>query len=104
VAITARAEPEGGVRLRVENTGRLGTRAETGVGLANARERLRLLFGADATLTVEETGDGTVAACVRIPAPVATRLDRRAAASDEPPEAAARADDAAVRAGVGAER
>ncbi|WP_457654379.1 sensor histidine kinase [Rhodocaloribacter sp.] len=55
------------LRLRVENTGTLGAEAKPdAVGIRNARERLRLLFGAGAALTL--TGaDGKVVAEVVIP-------------------------------------
>jgi LytS/YehU family sensor histidine kinase len=55
------------LRLRVENTGTLGAEASPdAVGMRNARERLRLLFGAGTALTL--TGaDGKVVAEVVIP-------------------------------------
>jgi two-component system LytT family sensor kinase len=54
--------------LRVENTGSLATpdSGSTGVGLKNARDRLRLLYGDRATLTLEN-GANRVIAAVRIP-------------------------------------
>jgi len=66
VAVSARREG-GQVRLRVTNPGRLGARGGTRIGLANARERLRLLYGERASLTLEEAG-GRVAAEVVYPA------------------------------------
>jgi LytS/YehU family sensor histidine kinase len=54
--------------LRVENTGVLAevTQKTTRVGLKNARERLRLLYGDRASLSLTN-GDGRVAATVLIP-------------------------------------
>ena len=56
------------LELRVENSGRLGPHSGNGtrIGLANARERLRLLYGAGASLDLEDFG-GRVVATVRIP-------------------------------------
>ena len=60
---------KGGLVLKVENTGSI-TPEETGnstkVGLKNARERLRLLYGDRASLSLTN-GDGRVAATVSIP-------------------------------------
>jgi LytS/YehU family sensor histidine kinase len=54
------------LRLRVTNPGTL--EAETGgVGLTNARERLQLLFGDEASLTVENAGPDTVVATAVLP-------------------------------------
>jgi hypothetical protein len=59
--------------LRVENTGTL-TEAKPGqttqVGLKNARERLRLLYGDRASLSLVNGDGGRVAATVLIPRPV----------------------------------
>jgi LytS/YehU family sensor histidine kinase len=55
------------LRLRVVNPGRLETEEE-GVGLRNARERLRLLFGDEAALTLEQADEGTVVATATLPA------------------------------------
>ena len=66
VTITARREGDR-VRLRVTNPGRMGTRGDTRIGLANARERLRLIYGDRAALTLAE-GDGHVVAEVTLPA------------------------------------
>lgn len=58
------------LELRVVNSGRLHTDgSSTGVGLQNAAERLRLLFGGAATLHLDSTDDDTVTARVRIPLP-----------------------------------
>lgn len=53
----------------VENTGKLiaSPRESTRVGLANLRERLRVLYGSAATLEVVATEANTVRATVRIP-------------------------------------
>lgn len=70
IAIRA-AVKEGHLELEVENTGRLEIRErpdEVPVGLANARERLRLLYGGEAALRLEEVaGRGRVRATVLIP-------------------------------------
>jgi hypothetical protein len=48
------------LELLVTNTGRLRPRSgDTGQGLRNARERLRLLFGDSASLTLDEIGETT---------------------------------------------
>lgn len=73
--VTIRSRLEGDeLRLTVTNPGRLShaattpaRRASTGVGLRNADARLRLLFGDDATLSLRQTGEDTVAAEVRLP-------------------------------------
>ncbi len=57
----------GAVRLVVTNPGRLGGRGGTRIGLANAAERLRLLYGGRASLTLAEEAEG-VRAEVRLPA------------------------------------
>lgn len=55
--------------LEVENTGRLKPVSPNGThtGLANARERMRLLCGENASLVLCETGSGVVAARAVIP-------------------------------------
>jgi LytS/YehU family sensor histidine kinase len=66
--VTARLGGDG-LRLNVVNTGRLGTAVTgTGVGLRNARERLGLLYGDAAALTVADTPGGTVTATLTIDA------------------------------------
>jgi len=55
------------LRLRVTNPGTLETE-EGGVGLKNARERLQLLFGDEASLTVENATADTVVATAVLPA------------------------------------
>lgn len=65
--ITVRAEVvDGALHICVTNPGTLETE-EGGTGLANARERLRLLFGKEASLTVENTDDETVSATAVLP-------------------------------------
>jgi len=55
--------------LAVENTGSLQTkRSGTRIGLENARQRLRLLFGESATLELREAGDAVIAT-VAVPQP-----------------------------------
>ncbi|WP_103019660.1 sensor histidine kinase [Salinibacter altiplanensis] len=65
--ITVRAEVvDEALRICVTNPGTLDTE-EGGTGLDNARERLELLFGAEASLTVENTGAETVSATAMLP-------------------------------------
>jgi signal transduction histidine kinase len=86
VAVTVTARADGGACLRVTNPGRLTrtTRAR-GVGLVNTRERLRLLYGDAARLTLREDPPGTVVAEVTLPpAPKPLPGDARPRA-DAPP-------------------
>ncbi|MEL6616356.1 MAG: histidine kinase, partial [Bacteroidota bacterium] len=68
VRVEARAEA-GGVRVIVESPGTLDADAEpeSGVGLANATERLRRLCGERAALVVRQAGPATVRAEVLVP-------------------------------------
>ena len=75
IVIAARIEG-GALRIRVSNPGDLGAPASasaaragssTGVGLRNASDRLKLLFGDKAQLTVAAEPAGCVTAHVRIP-------------------------------------
>ena len=66
ITINARVE-DGDLCIRVTNPGTLETE-EGGTGLANARERLRLLFGEEASLTVRNADAATVEATVVLPA------------------------------------
>ena len=70
VSIASRFD-QGVLVIAVENTGRLvpSPAGSTRVGLANLRERLRVLHGPAATLEVSETAANTVRATVRIPQP-----------------------------------
>jgi len=66
--ITVEAQVEDGdLWIRVTNPGTLETE-EGGTGLANARERLQLLFGEKASLTVQNADAATVEATVVLPA------------------------------------
>jgi len=65
ITIDARVE-DGDLCIRVTNPGTLETE-EGGTGLANARERLRLLFGEKASLTVKNADPETVEATVVLP-------------------------------------
>ncbi|MGH9626451.1 MAG: sensor histidine kinase, partial [Bryobacteraceae bacterium] len=58
------------LRIEVENDGRLSApRADsTQIGLANARERLRILYGELASLQLAARGEERVAATILIPA------------------------------------
>lgn len=59
----------GQLQIDVSNSGSLGRDVEnTGVGLRNARERLRLLYGADASLTLAAADSRTVLAALALPA------------------------------------
>jgi len=70
IAIASREDGDA-VVVTVENTGRLrpSPAGSTRVGLANLRERLRVLHGPAATLELAETPHGTVRATARIPRP-----------------------------------
>lgn len=72
IAIRARCEG-GALRIRVTNPGELTAGSDpaesTGVGLRNAAERLKLLFGERATLTLRPEPAGSVTAEVFIPLP-----------------------------------
>jgi len=66
--ITVRARVrDGTLRIRVTNPGTLDTEESGGTGLANARERLQLLFGEKASLTVENADPETVSATAVLP-------------------------------------
>lgn len=68
LAIHARSEQQH-LLLTVRNDGRLTSQPRTegtGLGLSNARERLALLYGAQASLDLHEDSDG-VLATVRLP-------------------------------------
>ena len=57
------------VRIEVENTGTLSAPhpGSTQIGLTNARERLRLLYGENASLQLGASGEGRVTATLLIP-------------------------------------
>jgi len=73
--LTIRARLTGAVLdLTVTNTAAAAVAAgpksnEGGIGLANARERLRLFFGDGATLELDESSPGSTTARARIPSP-----------------------------------
>jgi LytS/YehU family sensor histidine kinase len=96
-------EEESQLRLQVANPGELGEAAGaergSGTGLENARERLRLLFGEEAALTLEQSGPETVTAIAQIPRPSALE-DRLAKGADERQESTPTPRDA-VPAGAG---
>jgi len=60
----------GALAMEIVNSGQLSAPNErsTQIGLANARERLRLLYGEQASLRLENRDTATVAAMVSIPA------------------------------------
>lgn len=74
IVLSARRDGEQ-LRIEVRNPGRLATtpgsaavkRRSTGVGLRNANDRLRLLFGETADLWVEQSAPGEVTATVLVP-------------------------------------
>jgi hypothetical protein len=71
ITITARSE-RAGLRIQVTNPGALAANGgSTGVGVRNAAERLQLLFGARATLSLREDPPGRVVAEVVVPQEVA---------------------------------
>ena len=86
-------DEEAPLRLQVANPGALGEGADTergsGTGLENARERLRLLFGDEASLTLKQSGPETVTATAQIPRPSALedRLGEGDAKRQESPPA-----------------
>jgi LytS/YehU family sensor histidine kinase len=57
----------GSLEVKVENTGHLVEPLGVGFGLANARERLRLLCGTNSELRLENAAGGRVAAIAEIP-------------------------------------
>jgi LytS/YehU family sensor histidine kinase len=67
--IRARLE-NGALRIEVENPGTLGDPRpdSTQIGLANARERLRILYGDRASLQLGARDPGRVTATILIPA------------------------------------
>jgi LytS/YehU family sensor histidine kinase len=63
------------LRLHVTNPGQVASDAPgRGVGLQNARERLQLLFGERATLSLQNKDANTVEAEVRLPLEESERL------------------------------
>jgi len=73
IVVSASVE-EGLLKLSVANTGRLSSGgASTGLGLRNATERLRMLFGERAVLRLGEKKPGWVVAEVEMPAKGAVR-------------------------------
>jgi len=65
VVIRASLQP-GAMLLQVENTGQLNE-PKPGIGLDNARERLRILYGGRASLHLESRAGGRVIATAMIP-------------------------------------
>jgi LytS/YehU family sensor histidine kinase len=79
---------EGALRLWIENPGTLGGGEEgTGTGLRNARERLHLLFGGAASLTLAQSAPNTVTATARFPsrtAPIEPTFSARSTLDEDP--------------------
>jgi len=69
LTVSARLDGQG-LALEVDNPGRLAAPhpEASGMGLANARDRLRILYGSGASLRLEDRG-GRVAATVLVPRP-----------------------------------
>lgn len=84
VVVSARREDDL-LCLRVENPGHLDPDVLThGVGMQNARERLQLLFGDRATLTLHNHGAATVRAEIRLPLDAAPTSSRSASPQPTP--------------------
>ena len=67
ISLTARIQ-NGDLRIQVGNTGvLLAGGNSTGIGLENARERLRLMYGERASLTLSQQGANQVLAEISIP-------------------------------------
>jgi hypothetical protein len=73
IRLSARVQGTG-IELTVANTGVLKAGEDAGSGLTNARERLRILYDGQASLTLRQDGSMTVAD-LRIPAAAPTRAD-----------------------------
>lgn len=75
---------EGELRLQVRNPGPLGNRSgSTGLGLRNAAQRLRLLYGDRARLELREEAPGLVVAEIRLPVTVSPVVATAAATPGE---------------------
>ncbi len=68
IRLISRVE-EGGLKIQVINTGRLASErnGSTEIGLTNARERLRILYGSAASLILRNSGTDQVLAEVWVP-------------------------------------
>ena len=67
VSVTSRIE-HNTLKIDVRNTGNLaGGSNSTQIGLVNARERLRLLYGNEAALVLRNDGDNSVVAEITVP-------------------------------------
>ena len=68
IRVTSKLEADG-LKIQVINTGRLGSEGSGGteIGLHNARERLRILYGSAASLILRNSGDDEVLAEVWVP-------------------------------------
>jgi signal transduction histidine kinase len=100
ITICARFEHDE-LRLQVTNPGSLSAKGNsTGVGLRNAAERLRLLFGARASLELHEDPPGRVIADVVVPLSygqgVSARDQALRRAADEPQRPVRRKDEKAA--------
>ncbi len=66
IAVQARTDPAG-MHMHVRNTGILPESVTQGVGIRDARQRLKLLYGDKATLSLTQLDEATVSADLRIP-------------------------------------
>jgi hypothetical protein len=64
IRIVARRGNAGKLEIAVRNAGALAATVGAGIGLTNCRERLALLYGADATLDLAQDGSDVVARIV----------------------------------------
>ena len=55
------------VRISVTNLGRIAPNHNSGIGLKNLKERLRIQYDDMASFTLEETTNNTVVATISIP-------------------------------------
>jgi signal transduction histidine kinase len=85
----AAQEVNGALRVRVTNTGELNAAGgSTGTGLRNLRERLHILFGDDASLTLRAGPSDTVVAEALVPHVDPSELPLRPAAAEAPDDPA----------------
>jgi LytS/YehU family sensor histidine kinase len=88
VDVVAR-EADGALKVRVTNTGELNrANGSTGTGLRNLQERLQILFGDEASLTLRSGDGGTVVAEAVVPRVDPGSLPLRPGAGEAPGEPA----------------
>lgn len=59
---------DGNLVVRIRNTGKLDAGRPDGVGLGDARERLKLIYGASASIYLEQTSPAEVTCTISLPA------------------------------------